>query len=284
MTGERRVGHEAEETKEADEVNRPLRILSLGAGVQSSTLLLMACEGELRIDGAIFADTGWEPAAVYTHLAWLEAQATAAGIPIYRVSDGNIRANALDPAHRFASMPLYQRNADGSKGMARRQCTNEYKLKPIRRQLRALGATRKHPVVSLIGISLDEYTRMRDSDVQYVQHAYPLVDLRMTRGDCLTWLAERGYPEPQKSACIGCPYRRNKEWRQLSPEEFADAVDFDHQIRDEAKGSYWRGERFLHDSLVPLDLVDLRSEQDRGQMDMFDGDGCGVLCATEEAA
>ena len=38
-------------------------MLSLGAGVQSSTLLLMAREGELELDAAVFADTRWEPAA-----------------------------------------------------------------------------------------------------------------------------------------------------------------------------------------------------------------------------
>lgn len=38
-----------------------MRILSLGAGVQSSTLALMAEHGEIeKPDYAIFADTGWE--------------------------------------------------------------------------------------------------------------------------------------------------------------------------------------------------------------------------------
>ena len=42
------------------ENQRPvLNVLSLGAGVQSSTLLLMSCRGVLpKLDAAIFADTG----------------------------------------------------------------------------------------------------------------------------------------------------------------------------------------------------------------------------------
>lgn len=50
-----------------------LRILSLGAGVQSTTLALMAAHGEIgpMPDAAIFADTGNEPDAVYDHLQWL---------------------------------------------------------------------------------------------------------------------------------------------------------------------------------------------------------------------
>jgi site-specific DNA-methyltransferase (cytosine-N4-specific) len=38
---------------------------------------------------------------VYEHLRRLEQVAAAAGIPIVRVSAGNIRHDALDPGHRF---------------------------------------------------------------------------------------------------------------------------------------------------------------------------------------
>ena len=88
--------------------SRPaLRCLSLGAGIQSSAVLLLACEGVIpRFDVALFADTGWEPKAVYANLARLRAHAAKFGIPVRTVSAGNIRDDALDPAHRFVSMPL----------------------------------------------------------------------------------------------------------------------------------------------------------------------------------
>jgi 3'-phosphoadenosine 5'-phosphosulfate sulfotransferase (PAPS reductase)/FAD synthetase len=101
------------------------RVLSLGAGVQSTTLLALSADGSLpKIDYAIFADTGWEPRAVYEHLDRVEREIAApAGIPILRVATGNIRRDALDPEHRFASMPLHVLNQDGRPGMMRRQCT-----------------------------------------------------------------------------------------------------------------------------------------------------------------
>src|SRR5438874_10289831 len=99
-----------------------LRCLSLGAGIQSSTVLLLACEGVIpRFDVALFADTGWEPKAVYANLARLRAHAAKFDIPVRTVSAGNIRDDALDPAHRFVSMPLHVLNPDGSRGLARRQ-------------------------------------------------------------------------------------------------------------------------------------------------------------------
>lgn len=254
-----------------------MRILSLGAGVQSSTVLLLGCRGEERIDAAIFADTGWEPAAVYAHLAWLETQAQAAGIPVYRVSAGNLRADALDPAHRFVSLPLYTLGADGREGMLRRQCTKEYKIAPIRKQAKALGATAKHPATLLMGISTDEALRMRDSNVRYIQHGYPLIDRRWNRADCVRWLAAHYQRAAPRSACIGCPYRRDREWGALPPSEWADAVAFDAAIRTVVpqQGRKSTLPVFLHRSLRPLSEVDLRTPQEQGQLAL---DGFGEEC------
>ncbi len=49
-----------------------LTVISLGGGVQSSVMALMANEKEFgRLpDCAIFADTRWEPPSIYEHLTW----------------------------------------------------------------------------------------------------------------------------------------------------------------------------------------------------------------------
>jgi len=250
-------------------------ILSLGAGVQSTALLLLSAEGRLpKLDACIFSDTGWEPAAVYDHLNRIDEEiAKPAGIPIYRVSSGNIRNDALDPAHRFASMPLFILNRNGSPGMARRQCTSEYKIKPIKRQVRRLlggeqfddGRVGRVPkgafVEQWIGISTDEFHRAKDSDVSYAKHAFPLLDLGWSRADCMSYLTNRGWGHTPKSACVGCPFHGNRQWRDLrdnAPEEFADAVAFDYAIRAgsaraNADGRPLLGTAYLHPSRLPLD-------------------------------
>ena len=96
-----------------------IRVLSLGAGVQSTTVLLMSCRGVLpKLDAAVFADTQWEPVAVYAHLDWLTTEAGKHGIPVLRDTAGNLRQDALDfrqerssgDGKRYASMPLYVLN------------------------------------------------------------------------------------------------------------------------------------------------------------------------------
>lgn len=251
-----------------------MRVLSLGAGVQSTTLLLMAVEGELQLDCAIFADTGWEPAAVYTHLDWLVDQSQRAGIPVHRVTGGDLRNDAL-AGKSEAWLPLHVRGGDRPQAQLRRQCTSHYKIMPIKKKLRELGGGPKNPVTVVKGISLDEFQRMRDSDVKYIRHEYPLVDRRMTRGGCLLWLARHGYPQPPKSACIGCPFHNTAGWRDIkgNEQEWADATAFDGAMRLFRKDG---AETFLHFQAIPLVDVDLATEQDRGQLDMFDSECAGV--------
>jgi hypothetical protein len=293
-----------------------LRVLSLGAGVQSSTLALMAAHGEIvpMPDCAIFADTGWEPKAVYRHLAWLRSP-NVLPFPVHIVSAGNIRDNLIAGAHgaRWASIPAFTRNvtpagaampvsdedADGRLvvvgeriaradridiGMIRRQCTKEYKITPIRRKVRELVglAGRRSPgapiVEQWIGVSFDETIRMKPSFEDWQVNRWPLVEKGMSRRDCLRWLERRDYPRPPKSACIGCPFHSDAHWRQMrdhDPSAWVDAIAVDHAIRTGFRGI--RGEVFLHRSAVPLDEADLSMARDHGQLDLWPNE-CEGMC------
>jgi len=257
----------------------PIHIISLGAGVQSSTMALMAAAGEITPmpDAAIFADTGWEPGAVYEHLAQLEKELP---FPVYRVSAGNIRDDAIEKTNttgqRFSSIPWHMLYDDGKAGIGRRQCTSEYKIAPLQRKVRELlgGKTPKGGCRMWVGISTDEAARMKPSRVQYIVNTWPLIDLRMSRADCLAWLRRNGWSAP-KSSCIGCPFHSDAEWRSLTPAEFADACAVDDAIRHPCNGI--RGRQFMHRSLKPLCEVDLRTAEEAGQINMFDNE-CEGMC------
>lgn len=265
-----------------------LSILSLGAGVQSTAMLLMAQAGEFdeitdKPETAIFADTGWEPPAVYTHLEWLK---TVSEIPIHVVGEGqNIRHDALTNSSRFASMPLYM-TSNGREAMLRRQCTREYKIEPIEREIRTMLGLKKGQrvpkgvrVQSWHGISSDEVGRMKENCRPWIDNFYPLIDKWISRQGCKDWLVAHGYPIPAKSACIGCPFHDDGTWREMKnerPADFADAVDFDKRIRTGLKGVDC--EAFLHRSLVPLGEINFRNAEDLGQLSFLaECEGyCGV--------
>lgn len=258
-----------------------MKVISLGAGVQSSTLLLMSCIGEIeKADCAIFADTGCEPQGVYAHLDWLEEQASAYGIPVHRVSAGSLEddvyAHLDGQKDRVASIPFFLKGPDSDlEGMSRRQCTNDYKIAPIRRKIRTL-MDKGEEVEMWIGISTDEIQRMKDSNVKYITHRWPLIEKRMSRSDCLEWYRGKGFRQPAKSACVFCPYRKNPEWQRMKedePEAFASAVEFDKRIRKMPKINH---ECFLHRSLKPLDEIDFNEAE--GQFDFGFDNECEGMC------
>ena len=284
------------------------RVLSLGAGVQSTVLALMMSgsrvpgkfseHGYRKPDFAIFADTGWEPGEVYKHLGWLEGEL---GFPVHRVSAGNIQENlkkGVTPSgHSFVDVPFYLANMDGSKGVVMRQCTSHYKLEPIRsfvRRKSGVGYKERFPrdqkVEMWIGISTDEAMRMKPSREAWVEHRWPLVDAGISRDDCMKWFNKR-YPGRvlPKSACVMCPYRSTKAWaemRENSPEDYKGAVAFDRYLRHTGKKIPVRkilnGMPYVHNSRRPLDQVVMdfiRKGEDAAlpDSDQF-GEECEGMC------
>jgi len=260
-----------------------LRVISLGAGVQSTTLALMAAAGEIgpMPDCAIFADTGWEPKSVYDHLEKLRK---VLPFPVHMVSSGNLRDDLINgsksPSGRIAAVPFFTANG----GMGMRQCTNEYKLVPIRRKLRELLGYEKgqripaNSVEVWIGISTDEIQRMKDPRDKWQVNRWPLIDVRMSRQDCIKWLNKNGWDAP-KSACIGCPYHSDAMWRDMKnndPVSWNDAVYIDKIIRD--GGSKWRYKQYMHKSMKPLDEVDFSTAAEKGQIEFGFVQECDGMC------
>jgi hypothetical protein len=245
-----------------------MRILSLGAGVQSSTLALMIAKGLVpMVDCAIFADTQSEPAKVYEWLGWLEQQLP---FPVHRVTAGNLRADIMADETKEVRYMLPTFTADG--GMGKRQCTRHYKLDPIRRKIRELGATAKNPTTSLIGISADESWRMKPSDALHTLHAWPLVEMGKTRYHCIEWMLEHFQRVPPKSACTICPYGDNARLRSLPPQEFNEVVEVDEWIRD--RGGTPGVAQYLRPERKPLSEIDLTTS---GQTEMFVNE-CEGMC------
>ena len=275
---------------------KPFRSLNLGAGVQSTVLALMADRGEYdlpRPDVAVFADTGWEPPQVYEHLEWLKSELS---FEVVTVSAGNIRDNVLQgrrPNGRsYLGIPAHIRNPDGGEAISRRQCTDDYKIRPIQDWLRermGLEPGRRAPkdvqVEMWMGISVDEVARQKESRDEWITKRYPLIDLGFSRFQLLSWFMEH-YPGRYlpRSSCVGCPYRSDPEWKRLKevdPDSFQEAVVVDDALRQDpvvrdaitANG----GRAYLHRSRKPLSEVDFGMVQNYDDLMQQECDGlCGI--------
>ncbi len=278
---------------------KPTRILSCGFGVQSSTLLFMAAEGEIEpFDAVIFADTQAEAASLYKWVDWCTERQRSLmyEAPIYRVTAGSLTNDTLKlrtsgksgQKYIRALVPAYFDNGKGGRGLLGRKCTAEYKVRALLRKQRELakvprGSKDLH-CLTAIGISWDEAHRMKPSKEPWAQNYWPLIDLKMTRQDCKDWLAKHGYPEPPRSACVYCPFHADHEWMRLrdqEPEEFARAVEFDKALREIARQATGTarlaGDVLVHSSLKPLDQVKFSDVPEKLQVNLF-GNECEGLC------
>ena len=272
-----------------------LTVISLGGAVQSSVMALMASGGAFgpMSDCAIFADTHWEPPTIYTHLDWLSGNLT---FPLYVVDNGrSLREDAKALTNHsgnrnFVDLPVYLKGSHGQgDGMGRRQCTEHYKIAPVRRKIRdLLGVSKGQRVpadttVELwLGISTDEAVRMKPSRDRWIQNRYPLIEAGMPRRACMDWWTAR-YDRPlERSACIGCPFQSRQRWVETKrrwPKLFAESVQIDSNMRGRLA---FAKEPYLHPLRIPLAHAVMLDETALGVDKKRDGFGneceghCGV--------
>lgn len=297
-------------------MTEPIDMISIGAGVQSSTMALMAAKGEIvpMPKCGIFADTQAEPKSVYIWLDWLEKQLP---FPIHRVTAGNlwkasvkkrINQKTLKPYYKTL-IPAFVATVKG-RGMLNRKCTWDFKMVPIvreakrqasaevrewRAEMRENRRTSKilagafsgagtpqipEPVIiQWIGISTDEASRMKPSRDPLIKHRWPLIEHDFSRKDCLEWMKEKGFPTPPKSACVFCPYHHDKLWREMKfnqPEEFARAVQYEKEFQVACADGGADNKPFLHSSLLPLSEVDFSIKPEM-QINLFNNE-CEGMC------
>lgn len=269
-----------------------LRALSFGGGVQSTTLVEMMIAGDLPwVDAIIFSNPGDESTLTLEHIDAIERRVRLASnqVQFLRVSQGGrlsdrLRRRASGEAgykkqERFVSIPAFTANG----GQGKRQCTRDFKIDPLEKEHRRLLGYKPRQRIPAgtvevwIGISTDEVVRAGAAFSRWAVNRYPLLEQRMSRGDCIQWLKARGLVVPPKSACVFCPYRTNAEWRFLrdnDPEGWQQALEIDALIR-ETPGMRFR--EFLHDSRKPLADADISSDEERGQgmLNICEA-GCGL--------
>lgn len=247
-----------------------MKVISLGLGVQSTAVYMMSSLGRLpRADHAVFADPAAELPRTYEILEYLKDWAKYNdGIPIHVTREKNLLQDILkgtnSTGQKFASIPAFSESG----GMVRRQCTSEYKIQPVMKKIRELHGLKfrqRMPKTEVwLGISLDEIQRMKVSQLPRVDYYYPLIEERMSRGDCYKFFKEKNFPIPDKSSCVFCPYHSDKNWKDLKenhPEQWDQCIEVDEAIRDSSKRGL-NDKMYLHRSLIPLKDIEFADQQE----------------------
>jgi hypothetical protein len=254
-----------------------MKVISLGWGVQSWTLAAMVALKELEpIDFAIHSDTTWEREVTYQFREQWEPWLIERNVKVITVNDAKAARQLISPHNKQTHAPLYTLSENGNgMGQLRRSCTHRWKIAPMHRyissELERLGIAKTKGVVEQwLGITMDEWQRAKDSDVKYIKHRFPFLEMNMTRADCLAWLDDHRLPSPGKSSCVFCPYHNRHAWERMKQEhgnDWEQAVEVDRVVRDK-RPPY---PLFVHSARVPLsEAVTIPEDFGAHQVTMFE--------------
>lgn len=262
------------------------QILSYAAGVQSRAIVRLILGGRLpKPDLALMVDVGAEPAGVMDGARHDQEALAAIGVELKIIATDLTAAIRSRPDRMF--IPAFSMGPQGGTGMKKRWCTSSYKLEPMRRELVSrYGPRGKY--ASWIGISTDEATRAKPSRLKSVVHRFPLVELGLSRTDCVAILEAHGI-RPQKSACVFCPYHSGQQWDDVRrvPQDRALAIEVDELLRNRSRAYGFAN--YLHRTMEPISTV-FRRMDDADALeakqpglfefpDLFDSE-CAGACAT----
>ncbi len=252
---------------------KQIRVFSFGGGVQSTAVLVLQALGRLATpyDVFVFANVGEDsenPATIEYMNAHLRPYAVRAGITLIDVQktykkQPDTLVTELFRDNRSISIPA-RMGGNGAPG--NRQCTTDFKIRQIDKWIRE--QKQYDEAVVGLGISLDEFSRMRDTNWHEREglsekgrklgfkkkREYPLIDLRLSRQDCLNVVWEVGLPPPPKSSCFFCPFHSPNTWIEMKrkrPDLFEKSCQIEEQI-NKKRGTTGRDSVYLHKSLVPL--------------------------------
>ena len=242
-----------------------IQIWSSGGGVQSSAIAALICMGELHPDLSIIVDTERELSTTWDYLdRWVMPALQQAGITLHRVEKSEYATVDL-MRNDDLLIPAFTTES-GEIGKLPTYCSNEWKQRVMRRWATAKGVKQAD---IWIGFTIDELRRVTQPTGKW-QNRYPLIDRRMTRGDCIALVKRIGWPEPPRSSCWMCPNKPHHEWewqRHNAPNDFIRAIEFEREIQ------HHDDDLWLTDTGAPLEEADF-SEPD----DMFTGRCDSGMC------
>lgn len=262
-----------------------MRVFSFGGGVQSMAALVLSARKQLPYTHFLFADVGADSENPDT-LAYIDAVARPYArehglqiIDVKRVTRSGDDALTLyqDAMQDTGNVSLPVFMLSGAPGS--RNCTSKWKIAVVEKWMRQnAGASKANRQPLGIGISVDEYHRMRTDDPErepYIIKEYPLIELYLTRAQCQQIITNAGLPLAPKSSCWFCPYKRKSEWVRLrsdKPELFNAAVALEDRL-NEKRAAMGKDRVFLTATGKPLgEAIPLAS------MNMFADDDDPMGC------
>jgi len=142
-------------------------ILSFGAGLNSTALLVFLIERNYPLDEVVFADTGGEVPETYRHMKNVNEYLSKHNIPLKIVKSKSGALYDKCMSRKVTPSQIW------------RWSTRDFKITPIYSYYRSL----KTHIYQYLGIAYEERSRMRESGVDYITNIFPLIENKIARHD-----------------------------------------------------------------------------------------------------
>lgn len=271
-----------------------MKILSCGAGMQSTALALMSCANKLLHEGRykkfdfqytnqvpiydaiLFCNLGLEPSWVMNQVYFIQQACEWAGIPFY-ILKSNLFEDYMNDfgKKRVVSIPFWSVDETGKKGKMMRNCTLDYKItlmqnfvrwnllgykKGQRTKPEDLKAHEMH-----LGFSKEEQRRCNENPHKMFVNYFPLVEMGVERKDNYAYIRDVWGLETKASACTFCPFHRNYFFQYIkknNSDQYDDLIEFDNMLEQEQPNTKIKSKLYISRSrkriaeLVPEECED----------------------------
>lgn len=271
-----------------------MKILSCGAGMQSTALALMSCANKLLqenranqfnferadkvpiYDAILFCDLGLEPQWVYEQVRFIQYACEWAGIPFY-VLKSNLYDDYIENfgKSRVVSIPFWSVDENGKKGKMMRNCTLDYKINIMQKFVRqnllgyAKGQRTKPQDIKAhemhLGFSKEEERRCKENPHKMFVNKFPLCEMNFVRADSYAYIKDVWGLEAKASACCFCPFHTNYFFEYIKENhlsEYEKTVSFDQILEKQQPNTKIRSKLYISKSrkrikdLLPEECAD----------------------------
>lgn len=257
-----------------------MKVLSCGAGMQSTALALMSCANKLILenrsgdfgfvyedkvpvyDVVLFCDLGLEPSWVYDQVHFIQSACEWAGIPFY-ILKSNLYEDYLHDFgnKRVVSIPFWSVDENGKKGKMMRNCTLDYKINIMQKFVRQeiLGylkgqRTRDEDIKAHemhLGFSKEEERRCKENPHKMFVNKFPLCEMNLVRADNYAYIKDVWGLDTKASACCFCPFHTNYFFdfmKRNNKYEYEKTVAFDQILEEQQPNTKIRSKLYISKS------------------------------------
>jgi hypothetical protein len=223
-------------------------VVSFGAGVDSTAILVGLHHRSIRPDLIVFSDTGAERPDIYAHIEKVNKWLASVGFPLVQ------RVTEMQEGKEFTlENHLIKYNDMPSLVYGFKSCSVAYKIKPVNRFIKAQGIDRHIHVIGYGVGEIDRAIKAVESSKKIMDKKkkqstkdkmrrlwFPLIDWKLNRDECKALSSKVGFCT-SKSSCYFCPSTSKSgviKLQKTYPELYEKAIEIEAKAMKQNKERY----------------------------------------------